>query len=183
MSTSEGFPWAERECCLLGVTPTSLGFLRSKVCYLPTYGTVKVQSLGASSHYHNCCLEAQRDLSGSVKVEWQKGQDLKLVVGMLSLCVCLCGGQASNPDVIPHESSLYFLRQSVSHWDLGLPDFTGLSVNPKGLLSLVSASPEQTTDVCAATASFLLEFCGRHSGSLLLQQALPNPRKLAWLCF
>lgn len=40
MSTSEGFPCAEREYCLLGIIPTSLSFLRSKVFYLAAYGTV-----------------------------------------------------------------------------------------------------------------------------------------------
>lgn len=40
MSTSEGFPCGEREHSLLGIIPTSLSFLRSKVFYLAAYGTV-----------------------------------------------------------------------------------------------------------------------------------------------
>lgn len=40
MNTSEGFPCGEREHSLLGIIPTSLSFLRSKVFYLAVYGSV-----------------------------------------------------------------------------------------------------------------------------------------------
>lgn len=55
-----------------------------------------------SSHCHNCVLEACKDLPGSLKVEWLKGQTLRAGCWhAVFMCV-----ETSDSDVIPQEPLL-----------------------------------------------------------------------------
>lgn len=92
-----GIPCGEREHCLLGIIPTSLSFLRSKVFYLAAYGTVVgVVSGGkcvALATVITVSWRLGQDLSGSVEVEWLKGQTLRAGCWhAVFMCVHVYGG-------------------------------------------------------------------------------------------
>lgn len=65
---------------------------------------------------------------------------------MLSSCVCMCV-----------ETTALF-SETIRH-------SLGPGCKSQGIPPPASTSPEQTTDVCAVTSSFLLGFCGCHSVS------------------